>query len=55
MICGERGADTRKQRTDDRGQESPCPPPLPSFRIFSFRQRQLAMPDSGAGGMKIPE
>ena len=25
------------------------------FRTFSFRQRQLAMPESCAGGMKIPE
>ena len=25
------------------------------FRIFSFRWSQLAMPEDGAGGMKIPE
>ena len=25
------------------------------FRIFSFRLRQLTMPKSGTGGMKIPE
>ena len=42
------------------GKDAPFPigilsPCRERFRIFSFRQRQWAMPESCAGGMKIPE